>query len=43
VDLLGRIFVAEPSRRIWLPQIKQHPWFLHNLPIELQVGQRAMT
>lgn len=37
-DLLSRIFVANPAERITLAQIKQHPWFLKNLPIELAVS-----
>ncbi|EEF49152.1 Serine/threonine-protein kinase SAPK7, putative [Ricinus communis] len=38
--LLSRIFVANPSRRITLKEIKSHPWFLKNLPKELkETGQ----
>ncbi|KAL5982270.1 Serine/threonine-protein kinase sapk2 [Asimina triloba] len=33
--LLSRIFVANPEKRITIPEIKTHPWFLRNLPIEL--------
>ncbi|KAG1330752.1 serine/threonine-protein kinase SAPK2 [Cocos nucifera] len=33
--LLSRIFVAAPEQRITIPEIKNHPWFLKNLPIEL--------
>ncbi|PIN09349.1 Non-specific serine/threonine protein kinase [Handroanthus impetiginosus] len=33
--LLSRIFVANPSRRITIKEIKSHPWFLRNLPREL--------
>ncbi|CAI9095572.1 OLC1v1031560C1 [Oldenlandia corymbosa var. corymbosa] len=33
--LLSRIFVTNPSKRITIPEIKQHPWFLKNLPKEL--------
>jgi hypothetical protein len=40
-DLLARIFVANPVERITLAQIKQHPWFLKNLPIELAVSAVA--
>ncbi|KAJ4701370.1 Protein kinase [Melia azedarach] len=36
--LLSRIFVANPERRITIPEIKIHPWFLTNLPIELAEG-----
>jgi len=34
-DLMGRIFVANPSQRITLADIKRHPWFMKNLPPEL--------
>ncbi|PSS11590.1 Serine/threonine-protein kinase [Actinidia chinensis var. chinensis] len=33
--LLSRIFVANPSKRITIPEIKQHPWFLKSMPKEL--------
>ncbi|XP_039002390.1 serine/threonine-protein kinase SAPK3-like isoform X1 [Hibiscus syriacus] len=33
--LLSRIFVANHAERISIPEIKQHPWFLKNLPKEL--------
>ncbi|KAJ9146460.1 hypothetical protein P3X46_028725 [Hevea brasiliensis] len=36
--LLSRIFVANPEKRITIPEIKNHPWFLKNLPIELMEG-----
>ncbi|XP_057504316.1 serine/threonine-protein kinase SAPK2-like [Actinidia eriantha] len=36
--LLSRIFVANPEKRITIPEIKVHPWFLKNLPIELMEG-----
>jgi serine/threonine-protein kinase SRK2 len=42
-DLLSRIFVANPAERITLAQIKQHPWFLKNLPIELAVSTIPCT
>ncbi|KAI4317291.1 hypothetical protein L6164_025172 [Bauhinia variegata] len=32
--LLSRIFVANPEKRITIPEIKKHPWFLENLPVE---------
>ncbi|XP_048233307.1 serine/threonine-protein kinase SAPK1 isoform X3 [Ricinus communis] len=32
--LLSRIFVADPEKRITIPEIKKHPWFLKDLPIE---------
>lgn len=36
--LLSNIFVANPGKRITIPEIKNHPWFLRNLPIELMEG-----
>lgn len=39
--LLSRIFVANPYKRITIPEIKQHPWFLKNLPKELVEGERT--
>jgi len=34
-ELISRIFVSNPSRRITMREIKSHPWFLKNLPREL--------
>ncbi|KAL5558935.1 hypothetical protein UlMin_035146 [Ulmus minor] len=36
--LLSRIFVTSPEKRITIPEIKTHPWFLQNLPIEFAEG-----
>ncbi|PKU84729.1 Serine/threonine-protein kinase SAPK2 [Dendrobium catenatum] len=36
--LLSRIFVADPEKRITMPEIRKHPWFLKNLPLELTDG-----
>ncbi|CAL0307823.1 unnamed protein product [Lupinus luteus] len=36
--LLSQIFVANPEKRISVPEIRNHPWFLRNLPIELMEG-----
>ncbi|KAK8367954.1 hypothetical protein V6Z12_A01G007000 [Gossypium hirsutum] len=33
--LLSRIFVADPAKRISIPEIKNHEWFLKNLPADL--------
>ncbi|CAK8578685.1 unnamed protein product [Lathyrus sativus] len=33
-NLLSRIFVANPMKRISMREIKSHPWFLENLPKE---------
>ncbi|KAG8641026.1 serine/threonine-protein kinase SAPK1 isoform X4 [Manihot esculenta] len=32
--LLSRIFVADPEKRITIPEIKKHPWILKSLPME---------
>lgn len=34
-DLLARIFVVDPKRRITLPEIRAHPWFVRDLPRKL--------
>ncbi|XP_068641809.1 serine/threonine-protein kinase SAPK1-like [Aristolochia californica] len=36
--LLSQIFVANPEKRITIPEIKNHPWFLKNLPMEFVEG-----
>nr|VDD37454.1 unnamed protein product [Brassica oleracea] len=33
--LISRIFVADPATRISIPEIKNHAWFLKNLPADL--------
>ncbi|VFQ68357.1 unnamed protein product [Cuscuta campestris] len=33
--LISRIFVADPTQRISIPEIKNHEWFLRNLPADL--------
>ena len=38
LDLISRVFVANPAQRISIAQIKQHAWFLRNLPEELKVS-----
>ena len=40
-DLMSKIFVANPSKRISLAMIKKHPWFMKNLPPEL--GEKEMA
>ncbi|KAH1065367.1 hypothetical protein J1N35_030354 [Gossypium stocksii] len=37
-NLLSRIFAENPGKRISIPEIKSHPWFLKNLPMELKEG-----
>ncbi len=38
VDLLSRILVVAPAQRIGVAGICAHPWFLRNLPGDLQVN-----
>ena len=38
LDLMSKIFVADPLRRISIPDICQHSWFLKNLPSDLAVS-----
>ncbi|XP_010432490.1 PREDICTED: serine/threonine-protein kinase SRK2E isoform X1 [Camelina sativa] len=33
--LISRIFVADPAKRISIPEISNHEWFLKNLPADL--------
>lgn len=35
-DLMARTFVANPTQRISIEDIKTHPWFVRNLPPELR-------
>ncbi|MQL87272.1 hypothetical protein Taro_019819 [Colocasia esculenta] len=35
LDLIKRIFVANPSMRITIPEIQNHKWFVKNLPVDL--------
>ncbi|XP_055829082.1 serine/threonine-protein kinase SAPK1-like isoform X2 [Solanum dulcamara] len=39
--LLSQIFVADPGKRITIEEIKKHPWFLKDLPIEYMEGEEA--
>nr|ACN36644.1 unknown [Zea mays] len=41
-QLIARIFVANPMRRITMKEIKSHPWFLKNLPRELTETAQGM-
>jgi serine/threonine-protein kinase SRK2 len=36
-NLIASIFLVNPNQRINLEQMKTHPWFTKNLPLELQV------
>ncbi|XP_076881408.1 serine/threonine-protein kinase SAPK3-like isoform X1 [Bidens hawaiensis] len=39
--LLSHIFVANPSKRITIAEIKKHPWFLKNMPKDLIEGEKT--
>lgn len=39
-EVLSKIFVADPSKRITIPTIRKHPWFLKKLPRELADGEK---
>ena len=41
VDLISKVFQANPGNRISIAGIRAHPWFLKNLPEELLDGGRA--
>lgn len=43
LDLISKIFVGNPSARITLAGVKQHPWFLKNLPDELTVRHHVCS
>ncbi|KAK1555146.1 hypothetical protein Q3G72_022472 [Acer saccharum] len=36
--LLSQIFMANTEKRITISEIKNHPWFLRNLPVEMMEG-----
>ncbi|KAF5745087.1 hypothetical protein HS088_TW07G00668 [Tripterygium wilfordii] len=40
--LLSRIFVAGPYKRISIKEIKNHPWFMKNMPKELSDSSQAV-
>ena len=39
-DLIPRLLVVDPLRRITIPEIRQHPWYRTNLPKYLSVRPR---
>ncbi|CAH1421672.1 unnamed protein product [Lactuca virosa] len=41
--LLSRIFVGSPDKRITIPEIQKHPWFLKELPVELIDGDESIS
>ncbi|KVH92245.1 serine/threonine-protein kinase SAPK2-like [Cynara cardunculus var. scolymus] len=42
-QLLSRIFIAHPEKRITIPEIQKHPWFLKNFPVELKDGDESIS
>ncbi|KAF9611423.1 hypothetical protein IFM89_032092 [Coptis chinensis] len=40
--MISRIFVANPSTRITIPEIQNHEWFLKNLPADL-INENTMN
>jgi len=40
-DLIGRMLVVDPIRRITIPEVAAHPWFKTNLPLYLSVPPAA--
>ncbi|KAI3726257.1 hypothetical protein L1987_66054 [Smallanthus sonchifolius] len=41
--LISRIFVGDPTQRITMAEIKQHEWFLKNLPTNLMDEDKMMN
>ncbi|XP_010555374.1 PREDICTED: serine/threonine-protein kinase SRK2F [Tarenaya hassleriana] len=39
--LLSRIFVSDPDKRITIPEIKKHPWFLKDFPHGLMEEEKC--
>lgn len=37
-DLILRMLVVDPMKRITIPEIRQHPWFMHKLPSYLSLA-----
>ncbi|KAK7318744.1 hypothetical protein RJT34_03451 [Clitoria ternatea] len=42
-NLISHIFVANPTKRITMKEIKFHPWFLKNWPRELTEGDHDVS
>ncbi|PPR93120.1 hypothetical protein GOBAR_AA27551 [Gossypium barbadense] len=42
-DLISRIIVVDPMKRLTIPEIRQHPWFQAHLPIYLAVPRPDTT
>lgn len=42
-DLVSRMLVVNPLKRISVPDIRQHPWFVHDLPAYLKLSAVEQT
>lgn len=36
-DLISRILVVDPIKRISIPEIRRHPWFQKHLPLYIAI------
>lgn len=36
-DLIPRMLVVDPLKRITIPEIRDHPWFTNKLPVYLSL------
>ena len=43
LDLISKIFVADPEKRISISDICNHPWFMKNLPSDLAVRMHGYS
>lgn len=41
-DLIPRMLVVDPMKRITIPEIRQHPWFQYKLPAYLRLPPDQM-
>lgn len=41
-DLIPRMLVVDPMKRITIPEIRQHPWFQYKLPAYLRLPPEQM-
>lgn len=40
-DLISKMLITDPMKRITMAEIRRHPWFTHDLPRYLQVAPKA--
>ena len=41
-DLIPRMLVVDPMKRITIPEIRQHPWFLQSIPSYLTLTPKQL-